>query len=341
MTDIKFIVDGNELSASTDDYTSITIKSHPCDYEVVFEKYPKVFGDNDVLLIDSNVSNIYNLTHSKMIVVEATEDNKSMDTVLMVCAKLLEYNFDKGSKLYVVGGGIIQDIGAFTSKIYKRGINWIFIPTTLLSQCDSCIGGKTALNYNNHKNQLALFSAPSKVIIDTTFLSTLSEQEIISGYGEIVKLFIIGGEYYIDILDKINIEKAIMHSLAIKKAVVEFDEFEHNVRKVLNYGHTFGHAIEALSNFSITHGKAVLYGIEIINRLFSKSDKITKLVERYVDLNVINTFNSIDLTRTIMTDKKVSNGVVSFVVTNPGVTTFVSKKIDNELIYLINEVTVN
>jgi 3-dehydroquinate synthase len=276
-----------------------------------------------------------------MIVVEATEDNKSMDTVLMVCAKLLEYNFDKGSKLYVVGGGIIQDIGAFTSKIYKRGINWIFIPTTLLSQCDSCIGGKTALNYNNHKNQLALFSAPSKVIIDTTFLSTLSEQEIISGYGEIVKLFIIGGEYYIDILDKINIEKAIMHSLAIKKAVVEFDEFEHNVRKVLNYGHTFGHAIEALSNFSITHGKAVLYGIEIINRLFSKSDKITKLVERYVDLNVINTFNSIDLTRTIMTDKKVSNGVVSFVVTNPGVTTFVSKKIDNELIYLINEVTVN
>lgn len=341
MIDIKFTVDNIVLSTSTNDYTSMTIKSHPYDYEVVFGKYPRVFEENDVLLIDSNVSKLYNLTHSKIIIIEATEKNKSIDTVLMVCTKLLEYNFDKGSKLYVVGGGIIQDIGAFTSKIYKRGVNWVFIPTTLLSQCDSCIGGKTALNFNSHKNQLALFSAPSKVIIDTTFLNTLSQREITSGYGEIIKLFIIGGDYYIDMLGKIDIEKAIMHSLLIKKAIVEFDEFEHNIRKVLNYGHTFGHAIEALSNFSITHGEAVLYGIEIINRLFTKSNKITELVKKYIDLSIINTFNGDDLAKTIMTDKKVSNGIVSFIASEPGITTFVSKKIDDELIQSVNEVIIN
>ena len=94
MINIKFIVDNIVLSTPTDDYTSMTIKSHPYDYEVVFEKYPRIFGENDVLLIDSNVSKLYNLTHNRMIIVEATEENKSIDTVLMVCTKLLEYNFE-------------------------------------------------------------------------------------------------------------------------------------------------------------------------------------------------------------------------------------------------------
>lgn len=341
MIDVIFVVDGVNLTASLTDHRSMTIKSHPHDYKVVFEKHPTKFNDGDVVLIDKNVKKLYNIEHSREIVVDAVEENKSIDAVLMVCTKLLDYNFDKGNKLYVIGGGIIQDIGAFTAKIYKRGVNWIYVPTTLLSQCDSCIGGKTALNFNNYKNQLALFSAPSKVIIDTTFIQTLSKQDIISGYGEIVKLFIIGGDTFVNQLSDIGLEKAILYSLAIKKAVIEYDEFEFNTRKVLNYGHTFGHAIEALSNYEIPHGQAVLYGIELINRLFTKSTKITELVTQYVDLSILDRFNSTELTKAILTDKKVSNGVVSFVVTEPGITNFISSKIDGSLIKSVHEAIVN
>ena len=341
MIDVKFVVDGITLTVSLNDYSSMTIKSHPHDYDVVFEKHPIKFNDGDVVLIDANVKKLYNIQHSREIIVDAIEENKSIDTVLMVCTKLLDYKFDKGNKLYVIGGGIIQDIGAFTAKIYKRGVNWIYVPTTLLSQCDSCIGGKTALNFNNYKNQLALFSAPSKVIIDTTFTKTLSKHDIISGYGEIVKLFIIGGDTFVNQLSDISLEKAIMYSLAIKKAVVEYDEFEFNIRKVLNYGHTFGHAVEALSNYEIPHGQAILYGIELINRLYTKSEKITELVARYVDLSVLDGFNGVELTKAILTDKKVSNGVVSFVVTELGTTNFILSKVDDSLIKSVHEAIVN
>ena len=204
-----------------------------------------------------------------MIGSDAMEINKGIDKVLRVCEDLLVYGFDKGHTLIVIGGGIVQDIGAFTAKVYKRGINWVFVPTTLLSQCDSCIGGKTALNHLNYKNQLALFSAPNKVIIDTEFLNTLQPQDITSGYGEIVKLFLTGGSWYVDQFDEFTREEAIFHALSIKKAVVECDEFEDNERKSLNYGHSFGHVIESMTDYAIPHGTAVMLGIDIINKIYS------------------------------------------------------------------------
>jgi 3-dehydroquinate synthase len=216
--------------------------------------------------------------------VEAIEENKNIDTVLRVCEQLLQYEFDRGQTLIVIGGGIVQDIGAYTAKTFKRGIEWVYVPTTLLSQSDSCIGGKTALNFKNYKNQLALFSAPKKVVIDVSFLKTLSERDMISGYGEIAKLFITGGSYYINNFDAFDIETTIYHSLSIKKAIVEVDEFEIRERKSLNYGHSFGHAIESVMNYEIPHGEAVLLGIELINRLFTNSSLITDVVERFTSL---------------------------------------------------------
>ena len=136
-----FTIQNTPFKVSTEIKNNILIKSHPEDYQVTFEKFTNTFTDNQVVLVDKNVQSLYNVQHSKMIVIEATEVNKSIETVLYICEKLLKFNFDKGCTLVVIGGGIIQDLGAFTAKTFKRGINWVYYPTTLLSQCDSCIGG--------------------------------------------------------------------------------------------------------------------------------------------------------------------------------------------------------
>lgn len=327
-----FVVDGTTFAVETDRLNEMTIRSHPNDYKVVFEPFQNKFTDNQVVLIDKRVRELYDIKHHRLIEVEAIEENKTIDTVLMLCERLLQYEFDRGQTLVVIGGGIIQDIGAYTAKTFKRGIDWIYIPTTLLSQCDSCIGGKTALNFKNYKNQLALFSAPQKVIVDIAFLKTLTEKDMLSGYGEIVKLFITGGSYYIDNFDKFDIETAIYHSLSIKKAIVEVDEFEHRERKSLNYGHSFGHAIESVVNYEIPHGEAVMLGIEVINRLFTQSPLITDMVQKFTSLNRLRGIDVDSLIRALKTDKKISNGMITFVVTPAvGETVLVKRVIDDEI----------
>lgn len=328
----KFIIDNKEYVADSTIQRSFVIKSHPESYTVEFSSLPKTFSSTDILLVDENVQQLYNIQHDKIIVIKAIEENKSIETVLYVCEQLLQFEFDKGNTLVTIGGGIIQDIAAFAAKMYKRGINWVFYPTTLLSQCDSCIGGKTALNFKNNKNQLALFSAPTKIVIDTNFLHTLSEQDIISGYGEIVKLFLVGGQFYVDNMDTFDIETKIFHSLMIKKAVIEADEFEYGARKSLNYGHSFGHVIEPLTNYEIPHGEAVLLGIEIINQLFDKNPEITKIVHRFTSLNKVKHLSPTSLVKHAKSDKKVKNGVITLIrVSTPGVTTFEPTKIDDVL----------
>jgi len=337
-----FNIDNTKFQTSLDITDELIIKSHPKDYKAIFSKFKNQFNTKEVVLVDKNVQQLYNINHDKMIVVEAIEQNKSIETVLNVCEQLTNFDFDKGSTLIVIGGGIIQDIGAFTSKIYKRGINWIFYPTTLLSQCDSCIGGKTALNFKSYKNQLALFSAPKKVIIDTNFLKTLSKSDIISGYGEIIKLFLIGGDYYVNNINNFNFDTAIYHALNIKKAVVDFDEFEINERKSLNYGHSFGHVIEPLTDYKIPHGEAVLLGIEIINQIFDKNPIITNIINQYTNLSKIKSLNLNKIIDGLKTDKKVKNGIISFVVIpEPGKTIFKDTPIDNKLKLTLNEIFAN
>ena len=338
----KFTVQGKEFEVSTDIQTEMTINSIPSPYKVFFENFTNTFTEKDVVLVDKNVRALYNIQHTNLIEIEAIEENKSIETVLSICEKLLQYKFDKGSTLVVIGGGILQDLGAFTAKVYKRGINWCFVPTTLLSQCDSCIGGKTALNFKSYKNQLALFSAPQKVIIDTEFLNTLKKEDIISGYGEIVKLFLIGGEYYVSNVETFDIKTSIYHSLAIKQAVVNYDEFEYLERKSLNYGHSFGHVIETLTGYKIPHGEAVLLGIYIINKLFNNSAKITDIVEKYTSLSRLSGIDIDALVKSLVTDKKVVNGIISLVVvTTPGETMFVESPIDDNLLKRVYEIFTN
>jgi len=338
----SFRIGQTELLVNPNYSSIMTINSHPKPYQVEFKSFNGSFTQDQIVLIDANVQQLYNIQHDRMIIIEATEDNKSIETALHICSMLMSFEFDKGNTLIVIGGGIIQDLGAYVAKTFRRGINWIYYPTTLLSQCDSCIGGKTALNFHNYKNQLALFSAPSKVIIDIKFLSTLKPQDTVSGYGEIVKLFLIGGDYYINNFDFMSMEEKIYHSLAIKKAVVEFDEFENYERKSLNYGHSFGHVIEPMEDYLIPHGEAVMLGIELINRIFTKSQIISDLIGRFTSLDKIKHLDIKKLVSGLKTDKKVAGGIISLVVVSqPGTTIFVNHPINKTLEDLVYEILTN
>jgi 3-dehydroquinate synthase len=328
----KFKIAGTELSAASTVVDELLIQSFPKPYRVVFSNFDNQFTQDQIVLVDSNVQRLYGVQHSKMITIDATEVNKSIETVLDICQTLMDYNADKGTTLVVIGGGIIQDLGAYTAKTYRRGIKWIYYPTTLLSQCDSCIGGKTALNFRKYKNQLALFSAPSKVVIDLNFLTTLTPQDIKSGNGEIVKLFLTGGDYYINNFDLFTTKERIFHALAIKQAVVEYDEFEDRERKALNYGHSFGHVIESLTDYKVPHGEAVMLGIEIINQLFTKSSAITELVNKYTSLDLIKDIDIDLLVQGLLTDKKVAHGLITFITVNtPGEVFFSEILVDQSL----------
>jgi 3-dehydroquinate synthase len=234
-----------------------------------------------LLLIDERVEELYGLgglaDPALRFKVAATEDKKNIGTVLKIIEFLEARRATRASMLFVVGGGIIQDLGAFAAYLYKRGIPWTLVPTTLLSQGDSGIGGKTALNHHATKNLLGLFSAPRHVQIETGFLEHLPRPDLLSGAGEILRLCATGGPVALALYEKdlpgflAGDEQAtarlISVSLQVKTAVIEFDEFELDLRRSLNYGHSFGHALEALTEFRIPHGVGVTIGMLVENEI--------------------------------------------------------------------------
>ncbi len=248
---------------------SLIIKSIFHTYTVDFTNLLPIVTNKDVLVIDRNVLNLYKnkyKLYKYVFEIEAREDHKNMITVLKLVDYLMDIGFTKKDTLHVVGGGITQDISSMCAALFKRGIDWVFTPTTLLSMCDSCIGSKMGINHKDSKNQLGTFYPPKRVIIDTNFLETLEEEDIHSGIGEILKLYALD-----DIPWKIdNFEDTLKRCLEIKKKVIEEDELEKTIRPCLNYGHTFGHVFESMSNFKIPHGVAVLIGMYVIDRYFEK-----------------------------------------------------------------------
>jgi len=202
---------------------------------------------------------------------EINKNQKSVDNILSI---LLLNNFNRNDCVISIGGGITGDVSGFAASMFKRGLKFINIPTTLLSQVDSSIGGKTGINSKYGKNLIGSFYQPSLVISDIIFLKSLPKREIICGYGEILKHAIIADKKFFTFLD-INgsqilnlksplIERAIFKSCSIKKKIVETDEKEISIRKVLNFGHTFAHAYEATLGYSkkLNHGEAVILGIK-------------------------------------------------------------------------------
>jgi len=220
----------------------------------------------------------------------ANELNKNQSSVNKILTILLKKNFHRNDCLISIGGGITGDVSGFASSIFKRGIKFINIPTTLLAQVDSSIGGKTGINSVHGKNSIGSFYQPSLVISDINFLKTLPKREIICGYGEILKHSLIANKKFFLFLNKnankiLNlkspmIEKSIHQSCLIKKSIIEIDEKEKNLRKILNFGHTFAHAYEATLQYSkeLNHGEAVILGImnaslfSLKNNLLSKNE---------------------------------------------------------------------
>lgn len=239
--------------------------------------------DHKVFVIDEKVYNIYKDSILKDIPKEvlftfpALEEKKTLSGVQETYDFLIGRSAKKNLTLITIGGGILQDISGFVASTLYRGINWILIPTTLLSQADSCIGSKTSINYKGYKNLIGSFYPPSKVWIDPTFVKSLEKQDYYSGLGEIIKLHLMGGPSNIQRLilnfgrllnREIRIvEEFIYSSLQIKLSFITGDEFDLGRRNLLNYGHCVGHAIESVTNYRIPHGQAIIIGIIIANRI--------------------------------------------------------------------------
>jgi len=233
----------------------------------------------------------------------ASESNKNFKNANKIIQFLLKCNFSREDCLISIGGGITGDLSAFAASLFKRGLKFINIPTTLLSQVDSSIGGKTGVNTYHGKNLIGTFYQPHLVVSDSDFLKSLPKREIICGYGEILKHSLIANKKFYEFLDQNlkklielktpYIEKAIYESCKIKKVIVEKDEREKNLRKVLNFGHTFGHAFEASLGYSrkLNHGEAVLLGINMAIRFSFKNNLLKK--ENF--LSIINHFEKANL----------------------------------------------
>lgn len=232
----------------------------------------------DKVLYDLYVDKLFlNIPQEQLYILEALEQNKTIETALHICEIMTNIPAKRNARLISLGGGIVQDVTGFVANILYRGIHWTFYPTTLLAACDSCIGGKTSLNYKKYKNLLGTFYPPDEINICTPFFKTLSEKDFQSGLGEVVKFNIMFGETGIkkmennidDLLkrDDGKLEEFVYSSLLFKKDFIEQDEFDKGVRIHLNFAHTFGHAFETMSNYIIPHGTAVAMGTIVANRI--------------------------------------------------------------------------
>ena len=328
---MEFSIDDVKFVSEVDFSDTIEIKSNRTNYNVYYSSktlddlFKETYENNDFIFIDRNVYNLSVNTFNKLdktniIIFDAVEEKKNMESVLQITDALYFINFTKKNKLIVIGGGITQDVGGFAAAIYKRGIKWTFIPTTLLSMTDSCIGSKVSINRKS-KNILGMFVAPNKIFISDYFFKSLDKNDIISGLGESLKLSLIGGtntfELFKDNLGKKDYITIIKLSSLIKKQIIEYDEFENNVRKVLNYGHTIGHAIESTTNFFIPHGIAVLIGMYVKNKLFydDKHLQINNIILKLIDPLYLNFKFDYDVFIShILSDKKNNGNNICFIL---------------------------
>jgi len=225
-----------------------------------------------LIVTDSGVPEIYATTIAKqckdpvICTVEEGEGSKSLEVFGSLLKKMLECGFSRKDCVVAVGGGVVGDLSGFVASAYMRGIDFYNVPTTLLSQIDSSIGGKTAINLGNVKNIVGAFYQPKKVLIDSELLKTLPERQISNGLAEAIKMALTCDSELFKIFENgniiANIDEIIVRSLNIKKSVVEQDEKEAGLRKILNFGHTIGHGIESSENMSeLYHGECVALGL--------------------------------------------------------------------------------
>ncbi|MCH9739931.1 MAG: 3-dehydroquinate synthase [Epsilonproteobacteria bacterium] len=253
------------------------------EYDITIDKLPKLSFDTKVAIVTNptvsgfHLETLLNQIEAKelhVVTIPDGEKYKNLETVETILNELFTHKLDRKSLLIAFGGGVIGDMTGFTASLYQRGIDFVQIPTTLLSQVDASVGGKTGVNNQFGKNLIGAFYQPKAVYIDTNFLETLPSREFAAGVAEVVKMAVMFDASYFDFLeevdltDKSSLEKTIARSVELKANVVNQDEKEAGIRAVLNYGHTFGHVIENETAYkTYLHGEAVAIGMVMANQL--------------------------------------------------------------------------
>lgn len=308
-----------DINSSIKNY-SIGTLNHSLSLDSYLQKYNLIIIDKNLKDIVNSVPNIHYL--------ECNEYLKSFNNLEIIINLFIQNNINRKSNIIIIGGGVLQDAVSFVCSIFSRGINFDFIPTTLLSMIDSCIGGKTSINYTHFKNKLGNYFPPNKIIIHSSFLQTLPYIQILSGLGELFKFLVIQNnaqKFEKILLNYKNIQnKDIIQILEFKKNYIEKDEFDNGIRLHLNFGHSFGHALEAVSNFEIPHGIAVVLGILIVNRIslqlnlididyMLKIDNYAAPILKEIKLQK-NWFNFDNLIPYLKNDKKNFNNVFQLIL---------------------------
>ena len=303
-------------------------------YDVLIGDLPDITIDKEIAIITNDtVSKLHldkllsKLTANKITVVTIPDGEryKNMKTIESILDQLFEAKLTRDSLLIAFGGGVIGDMTGFTASIYQRGIDFIQIPTTLLSQVDASVGGKTGINSKYGKNLIGTFHQPSGVYTDPSFLKTLPDNEFSAGFAEVIKMFVMFDKKQFEALETINTKEMIISAISIKSSIINQDEKEEGIRMVLNYGHTFGHIIENETNYEkYLHGEAVSIGMVMANKLAVKLNLLTKdeelkikdlLVKNNLPIDYkINNMNS--FYEKLFLDKKSKNGIVSFILPN-------------------------
>ena len=345
-------------------FNDFSVKSDRHEYFVRYRPWETVLKKkiqpSDVVIIDSIIVSLYpeierDLKEALVLKLDAKEHSKSYSQIGIILEKIVSEGFSKPSKIIAIGGGITQDVASFAASVLLRGVEWIFFPTNLASQCDSCIGSKTSVNLGDYKNQLGGFYPPTEIFIDFEFCKSLPNIDICAGLGEMMHYFLVDGpNCLITLIREIKqaktdyqvLSKLIERSLKIKKRLVELDEYDRGPRRVFNYGHTFGHALEAATNFAVPHGIAVAYGIDLanlisVNRGFIKMDvrnEVRDILAEIVKVFALPKINTEAYIGALKKDKKNTDGILNPILTKGLGRMFQTSLIlDGELINLIAE----
>lgn len=337
-------------------------------YDIVFDnsfdELPKELEAFEIenkklcIVTDSNVEKLYaeqirellEKKAKKVIVFtfEAGEENKNLDTVKKLYEKLIIEKFDRKDMLLALGGGVTGDLTGFAAATYLRGIDFIQIPTTLLSQVDSSVGGKTGVDFDSYKNMIGAFYMPKLVFTNTSVLSTLPEQQFYSGMGEVLKYGLIKSEGFFSWLvsnlyeiyekDTDVLEEMIYESCNFKKMIVEKDPTEQGERALLNFGHTIGHAIERQMNFKYYHGECVALGMIAAAHISWKRDLLSteeffEIRDMFVAFNLPISITDTDagqILEATKSDKKMENDKIKFILLKKMGRAFIDKTVTDE-----------
>ena len=336
--------------------SKLNIKSNIRNYQVEFtQDYLKIIKKynlkDNFFIIDKNIFKKFikkKVKIKNLKIISSNETTKQYDYTNNLLNYFKDQKINKKTTIILVGGGSLQDLISFVCSIFHRGINWIFLPTTLLSQADSCIGGKNSINFNKYKNIIGNFNPPYKIYISNRFLLNLPKKNLYDGLGEIFHILAVYNKKKILLIEKflqkkISIDYLIRESLLCKKYFIEKDEFDKDTRKLLNFGHTFGHAIEGYTNYKISHGQAVaigcLYALWMSLKLKYISLDQFNYYKKLLNNIILNKrkINISNLSNYLLKDKKAEKNNVNFILVNKNYKMFIKKvRIDNKFIKIFN-----